>query len=561
MDCCAFFRNLSNSAKWLLGRQPRPFSFSFVAILLIWFFFGFGILFLSFRQLVEHVFGAHEQNCRVIQLFHRDTHLLHWAHQCWRLFPIQLLYGLIVLALSWIAVFVTYNIAVLINRNFSKRRPSGVVPFSNVLPQRPPQSNNPGNDPGNALSDIKRIGIVLAGGGAKGAFQAGAMKAIYRFLAEQNALDKVKVISGTSIGSWNSLFWLADLIAPQVSEKGQPNPVRQNGAQSDGEEKDIVAARRSGNGPDPRRGRGAHEQWWRAINSKSMIAPACYMPFVRNSFLSSEPWRRQFWEIFKGDVAKQLEQNIGENQIHFYMTRCNVRTGALECATNNPDPPKMNRTRYDIIDAEDGDLMDRMETAVFASMDLPPLFPYFSYEGDLFEDGGVINNLPISFATNEKENCDLVFVLPLNANFEDEPREGSITARLSRIMDMRQGALERHEFKLLYLYDEIAKARGESRPESDQGEEIRHLAPEERAKRRRHKAASIVFAVCPQKAFVQSTINTRDLWNSRGAAIAFQEMYKATWRLLKEFDSKSEQRTRRVALISRGGEVNWADDF
>jgi predicted acylesterase/phospholipase RssA len=194
-------------------------------------------------------------------------------------------------------------------------------------------------------------------------------------------------------------------------------------------------------------------------------------------------------------------------------------------------------------------------------MDLPPLFPYFSHEGDLFEDGGVINNLPISFATNEKENCDLVFVLPLNANFEDEPREGSITARLSRIMDMRQGALERHEFKLLYLYDEIAKAREELPPESSQGEEIRHLAPEERAKRRRHQAASIVFAVCPQKAFVQNTINTRDLWNSRGAAIAFQEMYKATWRLLKEFDFKSEQRTRRIALISRGGEVNWAEDF
>ena len=556
MDCCAFFRNLSNSLKWLLGRQPRPFSFSFVAILLIWFFFGFGILFMSFREFVEDVFRVHEENCKIAQLFHGDT-LLDWAHRCWPLFPIQLLYGLVVLALSWIAVLSTYNIAVLINRRFSRHWSSGVVPFSNALPRRPPPNSNSTN----VLSGINKIGIVLAGGGAKGAFQAGAMKAIYRFLAEQNALDKVKVISGTSIGSWNALFWLTDLIAPQVSEKEQPNSVRQNGAQPDGEEKDIAAAQRSSTGTDLWRGRGAHELWWRAINSKSMIAPSCYMPFVRNSFLSSKPWRRQFREIFKEEVAKQLQQNIGEDQIHFYMTRCNVRTGELECATNNPAPPKMNRTRYDIIDAEDGDFVDRMETAVFASMDLPPLFPYFSYEGDLFEDGGVINNLPISFATNETENCDLVFVLPLNANFEDEPREGSITARLSRIMDMRQGALERHEFKLLYLYDEIAKARQEPPPESDNGEEFRHLAPEERAKRRRHKAASIVFAVCPQKAFVQNTINTRDLWNSRGAAIAFQEMYKATWRLLKEFDFKSEQRTRRIALISRGGEVNWAEDF
>ena len=53
------------------------------------------------------------------------------------------------------------------------------------------------------------IGIILAGGGAKGAYQAGALKAIHDFLSRHNAHDKVRMIAGTSIGSWNAVFWLA----------------------------------------------------------------------------------------------------------------------------------------------------------------------------------------------------------------------------------------------------------------------------------------------------------------------------------------------------------------
>jgi len=55
----------------------------------------------------------------------------------------------------------------------------------------------------------------------KGAHQAGAMKAIITgFLAEHDALSKVKVISGTSIGSWNAMFWLANLIKPEGNWDG-----------------------------------------------------------------------------------------------------------------------------------------------------------------------------------------------------------------------------------------------------------------------------------------------------------------------------------------------------
>lgn len=48
-----------------------------------------------------------------------------------------------------------------------------------------------------------KIGLVLAGGGAKGAYEVG----VYKALRELEIVDNIKVISGTSIGSINALFF------------------------------------------------------------------------------------------------------------------------------------------------------------------------------------------------------------------------------------------------------------------------------------------------------------------------------------------------------------------
>ena len=50
--------------------------------------------------------------------------------------------------------------------------------------------------------NYRRIGLILAGGGAKGAYQAGAMRAIWEFLEARGALDRVCMVAGTSIGAW-----------------------------------------------------------------------------------------------------------------------------------------------------------------------------------------------------------------------------------------------------------------------------------------------------------------------------------------------------------------------
>jgi predicted acylesterase/phospholipase RssA len=563
------FWGLSSALRWLFVRLPWAFSIPFTLLLLAWTLHGFKHAYALTLAALDSVLGAPMRS----QGFAAFLNTAEQSYVYLVTFK-ELGRAVIVVVLFLVGVFVVYNVAALINwlavRWQLKRKCYEAGP-----PQQPPQNPKRAAAGDNPLARVERIGIVLAGGGAKGAFQAGAMKAIYRFLAENDALHKVKVIASTSIGSWNALFWLGDLIAPE------PSAATTGAGHANGNGAQTVDTRRA-----LRNGRfwtrqGLHERWWRSISAKSLVAPYFYLPFFRNAFLSSMPWRQAFDHLFgREDVKKRIH----ESKIHFYMTRTNVRTGELECATNNKKPAHVNRIKYDLLSdcANADEFLDRIRTAVFASMDLPPLFPYTRCDDDLFEDGGVIDNLPLSFAA--REGCDLVFVLPLNADFEEEPNEKSIFARLNRVLDMRQGALERQGFKLLYLYNELAALRHECealrgtaparaaslsaaattatlQPTTEaQDVLMTKLGPLDRALVRRHEPLR-VFAVCPQKAFVQDTIDTRDLWNSTGAETAFRAMYKATTRLLASFDFKSALHAVRVALVSRGGKIIWDDDF
>src|SRR6185436_19368517 len=96
----------------------------------------------------------------------------------------------------------------------------------------------------------------------------------------------------------------------------------------------------------------------------------------------------------------------------------------LEFATNSPGVRAIHsadrRTvtfrpdRYEVIGEDSpAKCLERTKLAVFASMDLPPLFPYASIRTDMneeFEDGGVIDNLPVVLGT-QIEECDLLFIL------------------------------------------------------------------------------------------------------------------------------------------------------
>jgi predicted acylesterase/phospholipase RssA len=283
-----------------------------------------------------------------------------------------------------------------------------------------------------------------------------------------------------------------------------------------------------------------------------------------------EPWKRVFNHIFgEGTAIKKIR----ETGIHFYLTRSDVERGELVCATNNPECTKIPGVKYDTLNMEPNKFANELRKAVFASMDLPPLFPYIKLkdsqlEDRYFEDGGVIDNLPISFAA--LEGCDLIFVLPLNHDFKRDVNLRSIFARLFRVMDVRQGVLERKSFRDLYLYNELADLRDyakaleekvDNRPEIPADS---HLAD---ALSRKHRKISI-FAVCPDRDFVLSTINTQEFWKQKEAKKVFKKMYDTSWKILEEIDSAEQEHTpekffKKLQLfsINKCGEYDTQSEF
>lgn len=495
---------------WIFLRLPLAFSLPFTALTLWWIFDGF--------RLANDLLGSMILRLVILTV---ESSLPSFIAQLLIESLKPFLQALVTVLLFFVGLLVAYNMCALFNGILVRFRWKPIR-----YPTGTPLVFDPDLPPDPEFAKVKRIGIVLAGGGAKGAFQAGAMKTIYRYLDEKNALGKVKVIAGTSIGSWNALFWLADLIKPNKSWQGV----------------------------------SIQERWWQLISIRSIAAPSWYVPFLRNAFLSSLPWQQVFDRIF---LRQPVANRIMASGIHFYLTRSNVRSGELECATNDPKPPPVSGVTYEPLDSAGNQavFMEGLRTAVFASMDLPPLFPYIKRNGKVFEDGGVIDNVPIIFAAIA--GCDLVFVLPLNSDFEEEPNETLVLARLFRVMDVRQGVLERNGFKLVYLYNEIAALRDHAQDlrkkaglsPTIQGED--HLA----VALRRSSGHMNVFAVCPARSFVNNTIGTQEFWKPKEAAKAFSVMSEATWKLLPTFHFDQPEYRVRMALVSEGGNVTWDEDF
>jgi predicted acylesterase/phospholipase RssA len=463
--------------------------------------------------------------------------------------------ALLTLAIALAGIIVSYSLACFCYRCWRGLRRKARV---SSLPRRvvSPRSRSTsvasagadGPPAHNPLEGFNRIGIILAGGGAKGAYQAGAMKAVYEFIDEHGAHDKVKMIAGTSIGSWNALFWLADMVKDGVDEDGNK-----------------VA--------------GELERWWRRVNVSEIIKPVKYLPTRQNFFLSNQPWQDTFDDLFKAetDAGKRLLEHMNnpdsDENLNFYFTCTNIERARLEVTTNDNervtrrDPYLGGTDKLKNMNAKIAKNLEQLRFGVFSSMDLPPLFEYAApmaggngNEADFYEDGGVIDNLPIYFGT-EVEECDLLFILPLNASFEQEVNHRSLIRRLARVTNIRQGVLERKAFKDIYLFNESAYLRvlaheqnaalrdvlgyledkKENLPEAEQlankieevlvalppeGGSAEELSPLQRALRRKHKPVQ-VFSICP-KPQPKLKINTAEFWKTEEAGQAFDRMYTAT---------------------------------
>lgn len=348
------------------------------------------------------------------------------------------------------------------------------------------------------------IGIVLSGGGAKGVYQAGALHALWEFLEREQALPYVRVVTGTSIGAWNAMFWLTR----QVADHGL-------------------------------------RDWWASASPPKIIGPTFYLPFVRNYILHNRPWQAQFSAIF-GSGGPAL---LAGGPPFFYFTRTNVQQARLEFTTNHlPTDQYWGVTTQGyaplgrIVDDAKGYHQVKnfgdLQRAVFTSMDIPPAFPRLpGPSGEACEDGGVIENLPIRFTT-WFEGCNLLFVFPLNATFEAAARERSMLLRMFRVMDIRQGALERNALRDIALYNTL-------------------IGGKQNVNRQMHIKPVTTFCICPEPPL---EVGTFAFWKTQALGpAAYALMYEATRAELARFDFSVGNHEVWMATVGSQGEIGYKD--
>jgi predicted acylesterase/phospholipase RssA len=355
-----------------------------------------------------------------------------------------------------------------------------------------------------------RIGIVLAGGGAKGVYQAGALFALWEFLEEQKALQYVRMIVGTSIGSWNTMFWVTKQVKAGDWDQG---PLY---------------------------------DWWTSSRLSTVINPAIYIPGLRNYLAGNQVWRAQFTTLFSSMSCNPLP--------YLYLTRTNVEAASLDFTTSRkpqPIPPGALPNYRSLANTDrsqdaTSDIKE-IEAAVFASMDIPPAFRRMEdVGGNHYEDGGVIDNLPIQFAT-WCEGCNLLFVFPLNATFAARESEGSILARMARVLDVRQGVLERDALKDISLYNRIIEAQAPSATTATSKRKLSEV----------HSKPSTTFCICPGP---ELEVGTFGFWSlKRRGRACYQLMYEATKAELNRFDFSIGNQEVWMAKVSPDAGVEYED--
>lgn len=213
---------------------------------------------------------------------------------------------------------------------------------------------------------MKKIGLVLAGGGGKGAYQIGVWKALREYGIDKN----IHAVAGTSVGALNAaLFAQGDLAkAEHVWLNISP-------------EKILTI--------DPTK----------FLNAAAKKLPKTLFSVVGSlgTSLVGQGWfsRDGLLEIIRQDLDLSL-----------------VSDGDIACYSTCLHADRMEAKYFKL----NGSSHERIKSILLASSAIPYIFDPVEIDSELYWDGGVpykkADNLPIR--PLYEEGCDLIFVVHLN---------------------------------------------------------------------------------------------------------------------------------------------------
>lgn len=196
-----------------------------------------------------------------------------------------------------------------------------------------------------------KLGLVLGGGGAKGSYQLGVLKA----LKEYNLLDELKVVSGTSIGAFNACLIMEKMPYDMMYDVWRSI------------DNNILYKESFDRFKTDRLGMFDQTKMYEILIQKS----------DKEKVINSD---------IKGYVAASL---IKDNSLKNQMNRKEMES-VLFCLNNENDPHKV----------------------VLASSSVPVIFGATEIDGNFYVDGGMLNNVPINAL--EKEECNVILSIALN---------------------------------------------------------------------------------------------------------------------------------------------------
>jgi len=205
-----------------------------------------------------------------------------------------------------------------------------------------------------------KIGLALGGGGARGSYQIGILKA----LEEANILQDIHHISGTSIGSINTLMVMAKISYDRMIEI-----------------------------------------WEKITNSDIYGLGPARLKLDRLGIFSL----KEAFGVLKREVSLS---EIRESKVQGYATSAKIPKDSLI------DQVLIHRMEKEVFHLND---FKDPHQAVLASASIPVLFGSTSIGDDHYVDGGAIDNCPIQPLLDH--GCDIIIAVPIDGWFRHKKFE------------------------------------------------------------------------------------------------------------------------------------------
>lgn len=228
-------------------------------------------------------------------------------------------------------------------------------------------------------------GLVLSGGGARGAYQAGVLRALYELSVEFEKPNLFRIISGVSAGAINAAFIASHMEDLDVATSSLCRLWQNLKAE------DVFSTRYS----------SIARNASRVIRGLSFGGISEQLASSSIALLDTDPLR----ELLRHAIPfNQIQKNIDEGRLHAVSLTATDYTTSLGITfvQGEQDIPMWHRARRHSVQAQLG--LDH----VMASSSIPIFFPPTKVEGREYGDGCLRNQAPLSPAVHLGANRLLV---------------------------------------------------------------------------------------------------------------------------------------------------------